>query len=210
MAASGRVEIRDFSVGPLATNAFLVTAGDVALAIDPGQGAAEVLTEAAERAGVTIETVLNTHGHWDHVVDNAALLRKVKAGLLIHGNDAEMITTDTPETFGVDLPWEPSTPTGLLEEGSEVAVGDLRFVILHTPGHTPGGVCLWWQEGGVLMAGDTLFAGTYGRVDMPGSDAGQMVASLERLAELPDATRVYPGHGPETTIGAERGWMELL
>jgi hydroxyacylglutathione hydrolase len=204
------VEVRGFSVGPLATNAYLVTVGEVALAIDPGQGAAEVLTAAAEQARVTIGTVLNTHGHWDHVADNAALLRKVEAGLLIHGDDAEMITTETPLTFGMDLPWEPSTPTGLLEEGSEVRVGDLAFMVLHTPGHTPGGVCLWWEAGGVLIAGDTLFAGTYGRVDLPGSDAGQMVASLERLAELPDATRVYPGHGPETTIGAERGWMERL
>ena len=82
--------------------------------------------------------------------------------------------------------------------------------VLHTPGHTPGGVCLWWEEGGVLMAGDTLFAGTYGRVDLPGSDPARMVESLRRLTELPDATRMYPGHGPETTIEAERVWMERL
>ncbi len=98
------MEVRGFSVGPLATNAYLVTAGEVALAIDPGQGAAEVLAGAAEQAGATIETVLNTHGHWDHVADNAALLRKVEAGLLIHGDDAEMITSETPLTFGMDLP----------------------------------------------------------------------------------------------------------
>ncbi|MDP6508533.1 MAG: MBL fold metallo-hydrolase [Chloroflexota bacterium] len=204
------MEVRGFSVGPLATNTYLVRVGEVALAIDPGQGAAEVLTEAAEQLGVTIETVLNTHGHWDHVADNAALLRKVEAGLLIHGDDAEMITTETPLTFGMDLPWEPSTPTGLLEDGAEVRVGEERFVVLHTPGHTPGGVCLWWEEGEVLIAGDTLFAGTYGRVDLPGSDPARMVESLRRLTELPDATRVYPGHGPETTIGAERDWMERL
>ncbi len=176
------MEVRGFEVGPLATNAYLVTVGEHGLAIDPGQGAAEVLMAAAERAGVTIETVVNTHGHWDHVADNAALRRRVEAGLLIHGADAEMITTETPLTFGMDLPWEPSTPTRLLEEGSEVAVGDATFTVLHTPGHTPGGVCLWWEEGAVLIAGDTLFAGTYGRVDLPGSDAGLMVESMERLA----------------------------
>lgn len=204
------MQIHSFSVGPIDTNSYLVIVAGHALAIDPGLGAAPVLTTAAERLNATIEIIVDTHGHWDHVVDNARLVRQTRAPLLIHSADAHMIETSDPLTFGFDLPWEPSHPTTLLEEGSQITLGDLIFTVLHTPGHSPGGVCLLSDEHQVLIAGDTLFAGTHGRVDLPGADPALMIESLQRLAALPSELTVYPGHGPSTTIAAERDWIANL
>lgn len=210
MAASRPFEIRTFVVGPLATNSYLVIANDRALAIDPGHGAAALLTAEADRLGATIETIVNTHGHWDHVADNAALLRLARVPLLIHAADAPMIEAAAPLSFGMDVPWEPSRPTAYLDESSEVPVGDTIFTVIHTPGHTPGGICLLSTDHAILIAGDTLFAGTHGRVDLPGSDPDLMTESLRRLAEFAPELTVYPGHGPATTIAVERGWLARL
>ncbi len=204
------MQVHSFTVGPIDTNSYLIVLDGHALAIDPGQDAAPVLTAAAADLDATIDTVLNTHGHWDHVADNAALVQHTGAPLLIHAADAPMIETSEPQTFGFDLPWEPSHPTALLEEGSEVTLGDLTFTVLHTPGHTPGGICLLSDEHQVLISGDTLFAGTYGRVDLPGAEPDLMVESLNRLAGLPPTLTVHPGHGPPTTIAAERDWIANL
>ena len=204
------MQVHSFTVGPIDTNAYLIVVDGHALAIDPGQGAATVLITAAADLDATIDTVLNTHGHWDHVADNAALLREINVPLLIHAADAPMIETSEPQTFGFDLPWEPSRPTALLEEGSAVTLADLTFTVLHTPGHTPGGICLLSDEHEILISGDTLFAGTYGRVDLPGAEPDLMVESLHRLATLSPTLTVHPGHGPATTIAAERDWIANL
>lgn len=204
------MQVHSFTVGPIDTNAYLIVVNGLALAIDPGQGAASVLIAAAADLDATIDTVLNTHGHWDHVADNAALVRQTGAPLLIHTTDAPMIETSQPQTFGFDLPWEPSQPTALLEEGSAVTLGDLTFTVLHTPGHTPGGICLLADEHDVLISGDTLFAGTYGRVDLPGAEPDLMIESLHRLATLSPTLTVHPGHGRSTTIAAERDWIANL
>ena len=200
------MQIQSFTVGPLDTNSYLIVVEGHALAIDPGHGAAPLLTAAADRLDATIQTVLNTHGHWDHVAGNAELLRQTRAPLLIHSADAPMIETSDPLTFGVDLPWEPSHPTALLEEGSLVTLGDVVFTVLHTP----GGVCLHSDEHQVLISGDTLFAGSHGRVDLPGAEPALMLESLHRLAALPPTLTVHPGHGPATTIAAERDWIARL
>jgi len=204
------VQIHSFTGGPIDTNSYLIVVDGHALAIDPGQGAAPLITAAAADLDTTIDTVLNTHGHWDHVADNAALVQQTGAPLLIHAADAPMIETSEPLTFGFDLPWEPSQPTALLEEGSEVALGDLTFTVLHTPGHTPGGICLLSDEHEILISGDTLFAGTCGRVDLPGAEPDLMLESLHRLADLSPTLTVHPGHGPTTTIAAERDWIANL
>jgi hydroxyacylglutathione hydrolase len=101
-------------------------------------------------------------------------------------------------------------PAVELAEGGEIRFGDIRVTVLHTPGHTEGSVCLLAPDDGVLYSGDTLFAGGWGRVDLPGGDPAQMVESLARLTTLEDPIRVLPGHGPATTIGRERAWMELV
>jgi glyoxylase-like metal-dependent hydrolase (beta-lactamase superfamily II) len=97
-----------------------------------------------------------------------------------------------------------------LAEGGEIRFGQIRLRTLHTPGHTEGSVCLWSADEGLLFSGDTLFAGGWGRVDLPGGDADQMVESIGRLAGFEDVLTVLPGHGPSTTIGRERAWMEQV
>jgi hydroxyacylglutathione hydrolase len=101
-------------------------------------------------------------------------------------------------------------PAVELAESGEIRFGDIRLIVLHTPGHTEGSVCLLAPDDGVLYSGDTLFAGGWGRVDLPGGDAAQMAESIARLATLGDPLRVLPGHGPATTIGRERAWMDLV
>ncbi|HEX6869448.1 MAG TPA: MBL fold metallo-hydrolase, partial [Candidatus Limnocylindrales bacterium] len=115
-----------------------------------------------------------------------------------------------PRPVGAPFPIPPSVPAVELAEGGVIRFGEVRLDVLHTPGHTEGSVCLYDRDVGSLFSGDTLFAGGWGRVDLPGGDAVAMVASLARLSGLEDPVRVFPGHGAATTIGRERAWLELV
>jgi glyoxylase-like metal-dependent hydrolase (beta-lactamase superfamily II) len=202
-----RIEVGAF--GPWQTNAFLVWDGRSpdALVLDPGMGSAVPLVARASANGLRLHVVANSHGHIDHVFDNAAIVRSSDAPLAIHPDDAYRL--DGRNSYGFDV--EPSVATQDLREGDQLRIGDLVFEVLHTPGHTEGSVCLYEERAGLLLAGDVVFAGSYGRTDLPGGDDELMVASLARLArDLPDEVRVLPGHGPETTIGRERPWMERI
>ena len=202
-----RIEVGAF--GPWVTNAYLIWDGRSpdALVLDPGMGSAVPLVERASANGLRLHVVANSHGHIDHVFDNAAIVRASGAPLAIHPEDAYRL--DGRNSYGFEV--EPSVATQDLREGDQVHVGDLVFDVLHTAGHTEGSVCLYEERAGLLLAGDVLFAGSYGRTDLPGGDDELMVASLARLArDLPDEVRVLAGHGPETTIGRERPWMERI
>jgi glyoxylase-like metal-dependent hydrolase (beta-lactamase superfamily II) len=204
---AARIEVGAF--GPWETNAFLVWDGRSpdALVLDPGMGSAVPLVERASANALRLHVVANSHGHIDHVFDNAAIVRSSGAPLAIHPDDAYRL--DGRNSYGFEV--EPSVATQDLLEGDQLRVGDLIFDVLHTPGHTEGSVCLYEERAGLLLAGDVLFAGSYGRTDLPGGDDDLMVASLARLArDLPDDVRVLPGHGPETTIGRERPWLERI
>jgi len=206
-ARAPRIEIGAF--GPWETNAFLVWDGRStdALVLDPGMGSAAPLVARVAANGLRLHVVANSHGHIDHIFDNAAIVRSSGAPLAIHPDDAYRL--DGRNSYGLDV--EPSVATRDLHDGEQVRVGDLVFDVLHTPGHTEGSVCLYEERAGLLLAGDVLFAGSYGRTDLPGGNDDQMVSSLARLAgDLPDTVRVLSGHGPETTIGRERPWMERI
>jgi len=195
--------------GPWQTNAYLVWDGtsDDALVLDPGMGAADTLVAQVAELGLRLHLIANSHGHIDHVYDNAALKRASGAPLAIHPDDAYRLSGEN--IYG--LPVEPSVADQELREGDTLAIGQLTFRILHTPGHTEGSACLYEAERGLLLSGDVLFRGSYGRTDLPGGDDAQMVASLTRLVhEIPPSTRVLPGHGPETTMAAESAWLERL
>jgi glyoxylase-like metal-dependent hydrolase (beta-lactamase superfamily II) len=195
--------------GPWRTNAYLVWDGtsDDALVLDPGMGAAEPLVARAAEIGLRIHLVANSHGHIDHIFDNAALKRGTGAPLAIHPEDAYRLNGDN--IYGFEI--EPTVAEQELREGDTVAIGHLSFRVLHTPGHSEGSVCLYEPDRGLLLSGDVLFRGSYGRTDLPGGDDGQMVASLTRLLnEIPPETRVLAGHGPETTLGAEAAWLDRL
>src|SRR5205814_6796572 len=115
-----------------------------------------------------------------------------------------------PRPTGAPFDIPPSVPAVDLAEGGEIRFGSLRLEVLHTPGHTEGSICLFGPDEGLLFSGDTLFAGSFGRVDLPGGDPDAMVDSLDRLRGFDDAIAVFPGHGPATTIGRERPWLDWI
>ena len=202
-----RVEMAAF--GPWETNAYLVWDGRSpdALVLDPGMGAAQPLMERVAANGLRLHLVANSHGHIDHIFDNAPLVRASGAPLAIHPDDAYRL--EGANSYGFEI--ERSVATQDLREGEQVRIGDLVFDVLHVPGHSEGSVCLFEERRGLLLSGDVLFAGAFGRTDLPGGDDEQMVASLARLArEIPASVRVLPGHGPETTVERELPWLQRI
>lgn len=202
-----RMELGVF--GPWETNAYLVWDGRSpdALVLDPGMGAAQPLVERVAANGLRVHLIANSHGHIDHIFDNAPLMRQTDAPLAIHPDDAYRL--DGRNNYGFEI--EAVTATRDLVEGEQVRIGDLVFDVLHLPGHTEGSVCLYEERHALLLTGDVLFAGSFGRTDLPGGSEEQMVASLARLArEIPPGVRVLPGHGQETTMDRELPWLRRV
>lgn len=196
-------------VGPLATNVHVLADphSREAIAIDTATPCLAWITDELAARDWTLKLIVSTHGHWDHIGDNAAVAEHTGADVGAHPLDHDrLIHPSTNAPF--DIP--PSVPAVDLAEGGEVRFGAIRLRVLHTPGHTEGSVCLYEPDEGLLFSGDTLFAGGWGRVDLPGGDPDAMVASLGRFLDLEDGVHVFPGHGPETTIGRERAWLELV
>jgi hydroxyacylglutathione hydrolase len=212
------MELVTRAIGPLGTNVCLV--GDPrtreAIVIDGAiPGLAWVVEELTRRAWRLI-FVVSTHGHWDHTGENAALQAWSQEqapdglGARIAAHRADWHHLTEPQPLFAPFPIPPCIPAVELAEGGVVRFGDVRLHILHTPGHTEGSVCLFSRDDGMLFAGDTLFAGGWGRVDLPGGDPAAMVASLARLSGLDGTLRVVPGHGPRTTIDREKPWLDLV
>ena len=197
-------------VGPIATNVHVLADERTreAIAIDTAIPCLDwIAAELAERAW-TLKLIVSTHGHWDHIGDNAAVAAHTGADIAVHPLDRERLIHPVPLFAPFDIP--PSVPAVELAEGGIIRFGELRLEVLHTPGHTEGSVCLLARDEARLFSGDTLFAGGWGRVDLPGGSAEAMAASIARLSGLEDRLAVLPGHGPATTIGRERPWMELV
>ncbi len=196
--------IEKLEVGPFATNCYIVgsEAGGQGMIIDPGDEAGKILGRV-EQLGLDIKYILLTHGHLDHI----GALREVKeatgADVAIYANDVATLNDRSLSIF-MGIPYHPSpAPDRLLNDGDIITIGGLSFNVIHTPGHTPGSICLLGE--GVLFSGDTLFHYGIGRADFPGGSYEQLMDSIRnRLMVLDDNIEVYPGHGPETTIGAER------
>ncbi len=198
------------TVGPVATNVHVLAdpRSREAIAIDTAIPSLRwIVDELAERDW-TLKLIVSTHGHWDHIGDNAAVAEETGAEIAVHPLDRERLENPQPLFAPFEIP--PSVPAVELAEGGEIRIGEIRLRILHTPGHTEGSVCLLAPDDGFLLSGDTLFAGGWGRVDLPGGSAEAMAASIARLTELDDPLAVLPGHGAVTTIGRERAWMELV
>jgi hydroxyacylglutathione hydrolase len=197
--------IKTLCVGMLQTNCYLVGCEDTkeGAIIDPGGDAKRILAEV-ERLGLKIKYVINTHGHFDHTLANKEVVQSTGASLAIHSADAPMLTTGGGALlFGIIGKASPPADTRL-EEGQVLTLGKVKLKVLHTPGHSPGSICLYNEEEGVLFDGDVLFNMGMGRYDLPGGNYNVLMQSIQRLLTLPDETIVYPGHGPATTIGHER------
>jgi hydroxyacylglutathione hydrolase len=197
-------------IGPLATNVHVLAdaRSREAIAIDTATPCLAWIADELAARDWTLKLIVSTHGHWDHIGDNAAVAEHTGAEIAVHSLDRDRLTD--PRSASVPFPIVPSVPAVELAEGGEIRFGEIRLSVLHTPGHTEGSVCLIARDDGLLFSGDTLFAGGWGRVDLPGGDAAAMAASLGRLTELEDAVHVLPGHGSATTIGRERAWLELV
>ena len=193
--------------GPYDNGSYLIVdERNEAILVDPAMAEREALAAAAEN-GLRVLEIVNTHGHPDHVFANAGVKERTRARLAIHRADAYRLALGST-LAGFEVP--PSVPDDLIEEGPLSYLRDVELLALHTPGHTEGSTCFHLPRDAVLFSGDVLFAGAIGRVDLPGGGAREMDLSLRRLASLPAGTRVYPGHGPPTTIGAELPFLRDL
>lgn len=190
-------------VGPIGTNCYLVYDEKTkeGLIVDPGFHAERIVEEVC-RLNLGKVTIVATHGHFDHITALASVARQTNAPVLIHALDAECLRDPLQARVRALSSFEPYEPDRLLHDHDVVTAGGLQFTVLHTPGHTRGSICLFGE--GILLAGDTLFYHECGRVDLPGGSYRQMLQSLDRLSQLPQDVRVYPGHGIPTTIGEER------
>ncbi len=197
--------IHAFVTGPLETNSYLVAdrAVNDALVIDPGGDPSEILA-FLKKERLRCTQIVNTHGHFDHISGNRVLKGATGAALLIHEADAGMLAQAAGHARFFNLSADNSPgPDGFLSEQEQLKVGKLTLRVLHTPGHTPGGVTL--LAPGVAFCGDLVFHGSVGRTDLPGGSEEALLDSIRRhILTLPDHTVLYPGHGPETTVGLER------
>ena len=196
-----------FPVGPLRCNCTIL--GDEvtrdAMVVDPGDNIPEILARL-QKHGLTLRQIVVTHAHIDHVGGAALLKKSTGAPVFLNHKDVGMLGAMEIQAgwLGVPTP-QVAPPDGGADDGAILGLAALPAQVLHTPGHTPGSICLHFEGQQLLLAGDTLFAGSIGRTDLPGGDGRQILRSLhDRLLVLPDETRVIAGHGEETSIGAER------
>ena len=196
---------KELIVGPLATNCYIVgsESSREGVIIDPADEAKVILREVKDLA-LDIKFILLNHGHFDHIGALKEVKEAIGAEVAMHKDDAMRLQEYSlaGEQFGLSNPVPPA-PDRLLQDGDSIDVGDLHFSVLHTPGHTPGGICI--LVNGVVFSGDTLFNYGVGRCDLPGGSYSQLMDSIRtKLMTLPDETIVYPGHGATTIIGTER------
>lgn len=190
-------------VGPLAVNCVILWQHpEEAWLVDPG-GDPETLFDFMAKRGLKPACVVFTHGHCDHIAALDAIIEAYPVPVYMAANDSRWAFSPVNQIPGV-YPAPPSHPAGIRTFGDKLALGGLEADVIHSPGHTPGSVCLYFPDGSLLVSGDTLFAGSVGRTDLPGGDASAIMESLSRLTSLPDETIVIPGHGPTTTIRQEK------
>lgn len=199
------MKIKPIVVGPLQVNCYLLICEKTgqAAVVDPGADASLIL-QAVDAEKCEVSTIINTHGHFDHIGANGQIKEATGAELLIHADDAQLLSQAGlhASVYGLTVEESPS-PDRFMAEGDLLQIGELKVEILHVPGHSPGSVCLKVENS--LIVGDVLFAESIGRTDLPGGDHQLLINGIrEKLLTLPDETIVHPGHGPDTSIGHER------
>jgi len=195
--------VNTFTVGLMETNCYILYDPDKreGLIIDPGAEGSRLIRFIKEKK-LSIRYIINTHGHPDHIGANREIKNETNAPILIHRYDAPMLRKGQ-SVFSLILPSEYSSPPAdtLIEDGDLIECADTKLKVLHTPGHTPGGISLLTEDS--IFTGDTLFSGSIGRFDLPGGSERILLNSIKKILSLDENLTVYPGHGPSTTIGHE-------
>jgi glyoxylase-like metal-dependent hydrolase (beta-lactamase superfamily II) len=200
-------------VGPLQCNCSIL--GDEtsheAIVVDPGDDISRIVSTLAKHQ-LTVKQIIVTHAHIDHIAGAERLKRLTGAPILYNQNDLPLVKMMDMQAGWLGIPTpEVAPPDASLEEGQAISIEGLTGSILHTPGHTEGSVCLYLPQQSLLIAGDTLFAGSVGRTDLPGGNTQKLLQSIHNsLLTLPDEVTIIPGHGPKTSIGAERASNPFL
>lgn len=199
--------IKIFVLGPIDNNTYLIGCENTkkAFVIDPSFNATDEIKKFLEDSSYSLDKICLTHSHWDHIADVKLLKDTFSIPVYIHELDAAMLKN--PDNLFSDQKVEGVEADVLLKDSDKISLGDLEIETIHTPGHTPGGVCFLIKKEKTLFSGDTLFKGSFGRVDFDYSNPKDMIKSLKKLSQLDKDIKVYPGHGSSTTIGAE-SWME--
>lgn len=200
------IDFRQLSVGPLETNCYIVWDRDTrkAAVIDPG-GDDDLIAQQIARLELDVEWVLITHGHLDHCFSAGPIARKCGAGIGMHPDDIEHLIggLEIAALYYDISAYERFTPTRFLTDGDVISLGNSEISVIHTPGHSQGGLCFATDAG--VFCGDTVFAGSVGRTDFPGGSFEQLIESIRtKILTMDDSTRLYPGHGPATSVGEER------
>ncbi len=203
------LSLHAFASGPLETNAYLVVDRDTnhALVIDAPPDVTPTLAAAIDERGITVDQIVITHAHWDHIVDAAALRAALGVPLVAHPLTRDRLAPADDASQGSPFTITPVTPDGWLNEGDTVSLGTHTFAVLHLPGHDPAHIVLYSEPDKIILGGDVLFPGGHGTTEVAGADQALMNQSLARLAALPGDVTVYPGHGVSTTLGAEASWL---
>lgn len=205
------MKLNQLTVGQLGVNCYIVSCEDTkeAIVIDPGDNAEKIL-EKIDRENLQLKYIVNTHGHADHIGANNMIKNKTNALIVIHADDAPMLGNpklNLSVYIGASITSDDADI--ILNDGDSITIGNVSLSVFHTPGHTKGGICLLAE--GTLFSGDTLFAESIGRCDFPDGSMTDLINSIQsKLMNLPDGVKVYPGHGPTTTIGWERNHNPYL
>lgn len=203
------MRLQRFTLGELKVNTYLFWEESTkeAIVIDPGKPIDQICSALFEN-NLKLVGIILTHGHYDHIIGVSELKSKIGAPVYAHSGDAAMLANpmlNLSQLFAGEIILKPDR---LLSEGDALCVGNFILTVRHTPGHTPGGICLLGDD--LLFSGDTLFAGSIGRTDLPGGDEKALLHSVRCLLSVSDQTRVFPGHGPETRMGIERAVNPFL
>lgn len=203
----GSLILDHLTVGPFQTNVYVVGCAHTSKGaiIDAGGNAAGLLA-LAQKHGLTLEKILQTHAHIDHVAALPELRQRgLEVPIWLHPDDAMLYDNAPQQGMMFGFPVDPLPPyEHALKDGDLIEIGELRAEVIHLPGHSPGSVAFYFREQDTMVSGDVLFYGSMGRVDLPGASPDAMRRSLQRLKGYPDATRIYSGHGPDTSLGHEK------
>ncbi len=205
------LRIHQIPAGPLPTNAYLVvdTVSGDAILVDTPPEVANLAQQVAEEARANVRHIIITHGHWDHITGLADVVKLWPVPVVGHELVRERLE-NASATTSAPMPMRPVKMDQTIAEGDEVTVGDHTFRVMHMPGHDVAHIILYNEADGVILGGDVLFPDGHGRTDLPGSDQQVMNETLKRFLQMPEETRVLPGHGAETTVGREARWIRSI